>query len=167
MHFRNRGVTLVELVTVLVLVSVVSATVVLNIGAQGQHSVTVQADQFRRDLSHIQLLALSRGTRLKLTVAAGSYSVCTAATSTCNAASAITDPATGAAFDVALTDGVQFTAGHGSSYFFDSLGRPASAATGATLVTTTTTFSLNGVGRATAVDITVLPVTGFARTNYN
>jgi hypothetical protein len=72
---------------------------------------------------------------------------------------------------VTLTDGVRFLTGTGTSgpgnYYFDSLGRPVSTATTAALVTGTTTFSLNGVGRATAVDVTVLPITGFAQTNYH
>jgi prepilin-type N-terminal cleavage/methylation domain-containing protein len=165
---RSGGFSFIELIVTLVMMGVVSAVAVINIRAQDQHSATVQADQFRRNLSHLQLLAISQGARLKLTVASTGYSVCLAATATCNAASAITDPATGAAFSVTLTDGVQFTAGTtGSPYYFDSLGRPVSTATTAALVTGTTTFSLNGVGRATAVDVTVLPITGFAQTNYH
>lgn len=160
------GFTLVELVITIIVMGILSAVVLTNIGAKAQHSVTAQADEFRRALSHMQLLAISQGVRLKLSVVAAGYSVCTALTATCDAASAINDPATGAPFSVALTDGAAFTSGTGN-YYFDSLGRPVSAATGAALVTGTTSFSLNGVGRATDVTVAVLPITGFAQTAYN
>ena len=163
---RSGGFSFIELIVTLVMMGVVSAVAVINIRAQDQHSATVQADQFRRNLSHLQLLAISQGARLKLTVASTGYSVCLAATATCNAANSINDPATGSGFSVTLTDSVSFTVGTGD-YYFHSLGRPVTAETGAALITGTTTFSLNGVGRATAVDVTVLPITGFAQTNYH
>ena len=164
-HSHTRGATLVELVITLVVIGVLSAVAVANIDASAKHSVTVQADEFRRALSHLQLIAISQGSRLKLTVTSSGYSVCTAATSTCNAAGAITDTSTGSPFSKSLTDGALFTSGTGD-YYFDGLGRPVAAATGATLVSTTSSFALNGVGRATAVTVTVLPITGFAQTAY-
>jgi prepilin-type N-terminal cleavage/methylation domain-containing protein len=160
------GFSLIELVVVIVMTGVLSAVAVISINAKAQHSATVQADQFRRDLSHLQLLAISQANRLKLTVASTGYSVCLAATVTCNLANAIANPATGAAFSVLLTDGVGFTGGTGD-YYFDSLGRPVAGATGVALVADPILFSVNGVGRTTAVDITVLPITGFAQTDYN
>jgi prepilin-type N-terminal cleavage/methylation domain-containing protein len=168
MSGKNRyesGVTLIELVITLVVIGVLSAVAVANIDARAKHSVTVQADEFRRALSHLQLMAISQGNRLKLTVTSSGYSVCSAVTTPCNAAGAMTDSATGSAFSVALSDGVSFVSGIGD-YYFDNLGRPATAATGAGLVTATSSFGLNGVGRATAVTVTVLPITGFAQTAY-
>ena len=164
-HKLASGFSLIELTIVLVIVGILSAVAVTNIDTRAKHSATVQADEFRRALSHLQLLTISQGSRLKLTVTSSGYSVCAAATSPCNAAGAITDTATGSPFSDTLTDGVSFISGTGD-YFFDSLGRPVAAATGATLVTTSSTFSLNGVGRATAVSVTVLPITGFAQTAY-
>jgi prepilin-type N-terminal cleavage/methylation domain-containing protein len=174
---RSGGFSFIELIVTIVMMGVLSAVAVTSISAKAQHSVTVQADQFRSDLSHLQLLAISQGVRLKLTVAstATGYSVYCAVDVTLpcppSTATPITDPATGAPFSVTLTDGVRFLTGTGTSgpgnYYFDSLGRPVSTATTAALVTGTTTFSLNGVGRATAVDVTVLPITGFAQTNYH
>ena len=142
-----------------------AAVATTTISAKAQHSVTVQADQFRRDISHLQMLAISQSRRLKLTVSATGYAVCAAATATCNAAGAISDPMTGQAFSVTLADGVQFTGGTGN-YWFDSMGRPATAASGVALAGAVTNFTLNGVGRATAVTVAVTPVTGFARTTY-
>lgn len=160
------GFTLIELVITIIVLGILSAVVLTNINAKAQHSVTAQADEFRRNLSHLQLLAISQGGRLQLSVGSGGYSVCTAATATCDTASAINDPATGAPFSFALTDGAAFTSGTGT-YYFDSLGRPVAAATGAALVTGTISFNLNGVGRATDVTVSVRPITGFAQTAYN
>ena len=167
---RSAGFTLVELIIAIILIGILSAIVMTRINAKAQHSVTTQADQLRRNLSHIQLLAISQGARLKLAVAAGNYSVCPALTvdAECpgnNATNAIGDPATGEKFSVNLTDGVVFTQPPGY-YHFDSLGRPVSGATGATLVLGTSTFRLNGVDRNTPVIVTVLPITGFAQTSY-
>lgn len=153
------------MVIVIVIMGVLAAVATTTISAKAQHSVTLQADQFRRDISHLQMLAISQATRLKLTVTTTGYAVCEAATATCDAAGAITDPATGQPFSITLTDGAQFTGGT-DSYYFDSMGRPASADTGSTLVSSTTDFTLNGVGRATAVKVEVTPVTGFAKTTY-
>ena len=168
-HFgnRERGFSLIELVITIVVIGILSAVVMINIGAKAQHSVTVQADEFRRNLSHIQLLAISQGVRLKLTVASGSYTVAACPTAACGVA--VTDPATGQNFSVPLTDDVQFTAGVANSpYYFDTIGRPVAGASGAALVTDPTklSFSLNGVGRATDVTVTMLPITGFAQTAY-
>ena len=159
------GSSLVELVITLVVVGVLSAAAVSSIDASTKHNVTIEADQLRRALSHLQLIALNQGSRLKLTVSSTGYAVCAAATVTCNSAVAITDPATGSPFSRTLTNGASFVSGTGD-YYFDSLGRPVVASTGATLLSTTTTLSINGVGRATAATVTVLPITGFAQTAY-
>lgn len=172
---RYGGIALIELVITILVVGILSAVLLINVGAKAQHSVTTQADEFRRALSHLQLLAISQGIRLKLRVAPANYSVCLAATTTCDAAGAINDPATGAAFSIVLTDGAQFTQCGtappcaGADFYFDSLGRPVAAATGSTLVTDPTllSFKLNNVGRTADVTVTVLPITGFAQTVYN
>ncbi len=158
---RCRGFTLIELVITMVMMGILSAVVVTDISAKAQHSVTTQADQFRRNLSHLQLLAISRGARLRLTVAAGGagYSVATCATSACTTRSALVDPETGANFSVVL-DGVTLSPA-GNILDFDSLGRPQS---GGSLITATRSYTLTGSGRS--VSVTVLPVTGFAQTSY-
>ena len=158
---RCRGFTLIELVITMVMMGILSAVVVTDISAKAQHSVTTQADQFRRNLSHLQLLAISRGARLRLTVAAGGagYSVATCATSACTTRSALVDPETGANFSVVL-DGVTLSPA-GNILDFDSLGRPQS---GGSLINATRSYTLTGSGRS--VSVTVLPVTGFAQTSY-
>ena len=160
-RLRCRGFTLIELVITLVMMGILSAVVVTDISARAQHSVITQADQFRRNLSHLQLLAISRGARLRLTVAAGgaSYSVATCATSACTTRSALVDPETGANFSVVL-DGVTLSPA-GNILDFDSLGRPQS---GGSLIIAARSYALTGSGRS--VSVTVLPVTGFAQTSY-
>lgn len=160
---RSTGFTLVELIIAIILMGILSAIVMININAPAQHSVTTQADQLRRDLSHMQLLAISQGVRLKLTVTSGNYSVCLASAGTCSVTNAINDPATGQNFSVNLTDPVTFTQGVGD-YYFDSLGRPVLAASGAALSSGTSPFTLSGSGRS--VTVSVLPITGFAQTTY-
>ena len=159
------GFTLIELVIMIVIIGILSAAGIINFNAQKQHSVTVQADELRRDLSHLQLLAISGQGRLQLTVTSNSYAICTATVTTCNAASAIIDASTGVSFSTTLTDGATFISGIGN-YYFDSLGRPVTNATSSALLTTQITFQLNGVSRSTPVTVTVLPITGFAQTSY-
>jgi len=161
----ERGFTLIELVILTVIIGTLSGVAVLNFNTTNQHSVTVQADQLRRDLSHLQLLTISGRGRLRLTVTANSYSICAAATVTCNAARAIVDKSTGESFSTTLTDGATFISGSGN-YYFDSLGRPVTNATSSTLLTTTSRFQLNGVSRNNPVTVSVLPITGFAMTSY-
>lgn len=161
---RCSGFTLVELVIVMVLIGILSTTVVTSINAQAQHSVTTQADTLRRNLSHIQLLAISQSTRLRLTVASNgaSYTVSACTTPSCSTTTAFTDPATGLNFSVALTNGVTLSPA-GNTLDFDSLGRPQS---GGSLISANParTYTLCGSGRN--VTVSVLPITGFAQTSY-
>ena len=157
-HTRQCGFTLIELVTTIVVIGILSAVVMANINARAQHSVTTQADQLRRDLSHIQMLAISRGRRLRLTTTSTTYTVAVCTTSACGATTALTDPATGQNFSVTLTNGVTIA---GSTLDFDSLGRPQS---NGSLTTGSWTYTLSGSGRSVAV--AVLPLTGFAQTTY-
>lgn len=155
---NTSGFTLLELVITMVFVGILAAVTVTRISALAQHSVTVQADVFRRDLSHIQLLATSNGSRLRLLVNSGgtNYSVVTCTTSACTTTATLTDPATGANFNVNLTDNVKLTP-VSSTLDFDSLGRPQA---GGSLITTARSFTLSGSGNC--VDVSVRPITGFA-----
>jgi len=163
---RSAGFTLVELIIAMVTIGVLSAVVMTNINAKARHDVTTQADQLRRDLSHIQLLAISTSARLRLTVNPGgaSYTV-TSCTTTTVCSTPVTDPATGGNFSVTLATGVTFTAPAAlpNTLDFDSLGRPVAGAT-LTCVNPACTYTLNGSNRS--VTVTVLPVSGFAQTTY-
>jgi type II secretory pathway pseudopilin PulG len=153
-----------EFIVVTVMIGILSAAVMTNMQAGFRHSVTTQADQFRRNLSHIQMLAISRGSRLRLTVNATgtNYTVVSCDTSACSTTSSVTDPATGLNFSMNLTDGVTL-APTSNTLDFDSLGRPQA---GGSLITTipARTYTLSGSSRS--VQVTVQPITGFAQASY-
>jgi hypothetical protein len=135
----------------------------VRLSANTQHKATTQADMLRRNLSHLQLLAISRSARLRLTVLSGggSYKVETCNTSACSGTTPLDpDPATGLNFNVNLAaDGV--TLSPAGTLDFDSLGRPVS---GATLITTNPAYTYTLTGSGNCVDVRVLPITGFAAT---
>lgn len=165
---RN-GFTLVELTIIMLIISILSAIVVVQINAREQHLVTTLSDEFRRDLSHAQLLAISQSQRLELTTSSGGYSVRICTTSACTATTSLTDPATGAPFSVPLNDPIfapvpgtasGVTISPTDTLDFDSLGRPHAGGGGA-LLTVAKTYTFSGAGRS--VTVTVLPLTGFAQ----
>lgn len=160
---RN-GFTLLELAIVIILIGILSAVVMINIQAVAQHSVTVQAETFKRTLAHIQLLSISQSHRLRLSVNASgtNYSVVSCTTSACTTTNTLIDPATGANFNIALTDGVTLSP-TSNNLDFDSLGRPQFA--GSLIASNPArTYTLAGNGRS--VRITVSPITGFAQMTY-
>jgi MSHA pilin protein MshC len=156
--FCNGGFTLVEFVITIIVIGILSAVVLPYINATAQRSVLTQADEFRRNLSHIQLMAISQSQRMRMSVNSGgtNYTVVSCANSACSATSPVTDPATGANFSVNMTNGVTL-APAGSNLDFDSLGRPQ---TGGSLSTSAKTYTLGASGLS--VPVSVLPITGFA-----
>jgi type II secretory pathway pseudopilin PulG len=113
-----------------------------------------QADLLARNIRHIQMLAMSWGQSLRLTVTGSGYSVAcvTAGAAPCNA-SPVIDPASGQAFSVTLSNNVTLS---GSPINIDTLGRPVS---GSTPITTNTTYTLTA-GTSTW-SVAVSPITGF------
>ncbi len=143
------GFTLIELVTVLVMLGIVSA-LALPRWSPSDSTVATQADRLARDLRHAQSLALSQGRRLTFDVqSAGSYRV------TDNGGNTVTDPATRSPFSVSLENNVTLA---GNDLEFDSLGRPLNAGS---LASGAQAFTLSGTARTATV--TVSPVTGFVR----
>lgn len=169
-HILRNGFTLIEFVIVMLVVGILAVVVAVQINARQQHLATTLADQFRRDLSHIQLIAISQSKRLELTTTSGGYSVGVCATSACAVTTPLTDPATGATYSVPLNDPI-FSAFPGTSsgvtitptdtLDFDSLGRPH-AGGGGGLLTATKTYTFTGSGRS--VTVNVWPITGFSWT---
>jgi MSHA pilin protein MshC len=156
---RCAGLTLIELVIVMVLVSALAAGAVVLYSSVTRHSVLVQADKLRRDLAHVQLLAISQSSRLRLAVAGGtSYGVTYLAcpTGSCTVNGAVTDPATAQSFTVTASTNVTISPTT-ASIDFDSLGRPLSSGT---LMTASKNFVVTGSSRSATV--TVAPLTGFA-----
>lgn len=157
MRYPTRGFTLIELVMVVVVISILTATVMFNFNTQRQHAVVVQADEFRRAVSHAQLIAISQGVRLQLTTTATGYSVRICSDTQCNTATGpMTDPVTGGPFTADFSgDNITLSVG---AVDFDSLGRPQSSGA---LRTTPSTFTFTSGDNSESVSI--LPITGFAQ----
>lgn len=156
---QSKGFSLGELIVVIIVLGILSSLALAHFfEARARHGVTTQADQFRRNLSHTQLLAISQGLRLRMDVNSAGYQVVSCVNADCSATSPLTDPATGLNFNVALDGATLDPAG---VLFFDTLGRPQD---GAGLITLARTYTLSGSDRS--VTVSVLPITGFAVTTY-
>jgi len=160
----NQGYSLLEVVITIVVIGILSAVVVPSFKATSQHSVTTQADDLRRNLSHIQFMSISQGQRLRLSVnSSGSkYTVESCSDAACSSTTAVIDPVTKQNFSVNMTDGVKLTPVN-STLLFDSIGRPQDAG-GLISSIPAKTYMLSVTGRS--VTVTVQPITGFAETHY-
>ncbi len=159
---RQHGFTVMELIIVILVIGVLAASVFASFSGLDQQRVVLQADLLRRDLSHLQLMAISQRQRLWLFVAAdgSGYYVCNS--SNCTGANVI-DPATRENFAVTLPGGVTLAASPGGSLEIDGLGRPSS---GAVLISAVPAkmYTLSGADRQATVRVN--PITGFATANY-
>jgi prepilin-type N-terminal cleavage/methylation domain-containing protein len=162
---RSGGWTLIELIVVLAVAAVVTFFAVR--GFQPKDSVALQqAERLRNDVRHVQTLAstlnkslqLKQGPPLPAACPTATYWVidCTvAAADPCTGApnTPIVDPVTRRSYCVTLEPGFALA---GGNLQLDPLGRPKN---GASLVTTNTTFTING--GSTARTVVVTPLTGF------
>lgn len=162
------GYTLVELVIVLTIVAIVSATVAIGITSQTKQNVVNEADKLRRNLSHVQALASGWGARLRITSSSSGYSVTCRTNlgrSPCNAVGAdVTDPATGTTLSVTFPSGVTLAQSGGTTATqldFDSMGRPVGTSS---LLSADTVYTVSGSGRT--VTLTVSPITGYVAGAY-
>lgn len=150
-----KGFTLIELIMVMIVVGVLAAVAASRWNATDA-TAGYQADLLARNLRHMQMLAMTGGQSLRLSVASPTYSVsCVTASATppCNA-SPVIDPASGQAFSETLANGVTLA---GAALDMDSLGRPVS---GGVLLTTSRVYTLTAGAQTWSV--TVSPITGFA-----
>ena len=142
---RQAGFTLLEAITVLVLLSTLSSLLFVHWSPGA--TLSPQADQLARTLRHAQSLALSQGRRFTFDVeSATSYAIT-------DGVSAVTD-LQGVMHRYTLAGG---TALAGSDINFDSLGRPIDA--GGDLIAGALTWTLSAGGSASSVSMQ--PLTGF------
>lgn len=115
-----------------------------------------QAERLRNDLRSVQMLAITWNQPLRVTTAAGSYSIScvTVGAAPCNV-SPVVNPATGQAYVVNLEPGLAL-GGPGFNLDLDALGRPKN---GAAFIAANATFTITGASVARTV--VVAPVTGF------
>ena len=117
---------------------------------------TQQAERLRNDIRNVQMLAITWNQPLRITTAAGNYSIScvTAGAAPCNV-SPVLNPATGQSYLVNLESGLTLT-GPGFTLDLDTLGRPKN---GANLIAANATFTIGG--GTTARTVVVAPVTAF------
>lgn len=161
---KQSGFTLVELVVVIIVMSIVAGIAGTKLGSSAAATLGPQAEQFAANIRHAQSMAVNWGCDVKLSISSTTsynltsridYSGTDKAALCGDGATIVNDPATREAFNVLLSNDVQFTAT--GTIYFDSLGRPTDAA--GTPVTTTTSFTLSGGSKNWQVSVT--PVTGF------
>jgi prepilin-type N-terminal cleavage/methylation domain-containing protein len=161
-----RGVTLVELVIVMIVVAILASVVALSYQSNDVKA-RYQAERLRTDLRHAQMLATTLNRPLLFAITAGlggSYSVSRLDNATC-AASALTDPATNDPFAVTLDSAVTLTGT--ASFYLDYMGRPAiacavvSAACICTTAVANPAASYTVAGGSASYAVQVRPVSGF------
>jgi hypothetical protein len=125
------------------------------------------ADSLRRDLGHIQSLALTYGIALRLNLSTTGYMVtCLATVPPCaTVGGTLIDPTTSHAFAVTFPSGLTMTGLNSSNATvdFDSIGRPISSGT---LIATNPARTLALTGASKTSYIYLRPITGFAEVSY-
>ena len=159
MHKESSGFTLVELITVIVLVAILSVYAVARQPSSGAVNLLAQADLFTAHMQHIQALAMDWSQPLRLAITSGGYSVSCAtvsATPPCDV-SPVLDPTTNSPFIISLESGISLSGKAITD--FDTLGRPVA---GGSIITSsparTFTLSIASIKQV----VTLSPLTGFA-----
>ncbi|HEY9199729.1 MAG TPA: GspH/FimT family pseudopilin [Gammaproteobacteria bacterium] len=158
MHIRRQqGVTLFELVMVMVIIGVLAAMAAPRLSLTDS-SVHAQAAQIARDIRHVQMLAMAQGRTLTFESLGGGYHCGVDDIPSPSDVVVIDDPALHQANQqdcvFTLSNGATLSAGRIS---FDSLGRPVDVSRA--LITAPVTFIVSGGAQSATLSIS--PVTGF------
>jgi len=143
---QQSGFTLIELVTVLILLGILAGTLYSR-GAPSTATLNAQADQLARTLRHAQSLSLAQARSLTLDVQSATNYIIS------DGGATITDPQ-GVVQTYTLVNGVTVA---GSDLDFDSLGRPIDATDNLITAARTWTLSVDG----STASVRVEPLTGF------
>lgn len=144
---KQSGFTLIELVTVLILLGILVSSLYLR-GSPASATLNAQADQLASTLRHTQSLSLAQGRSLTLDVQGASSYVIS------DSGATITNPQ-GVVQAYNLVNGVTLA---GNDLDFDSLGRPIDSSDN--LITAVQTWTLSAANGSTAI-VSVEPLTGF------
>ena len=157
-YTAQRGLTFVDVVVVMVIVSVMAAYGVMKMNSAGENTLAYQAQRLARDIRHVQVLSSTWGRPLQIATAGDTYTVsCVTAglTPPCNA-SPVVDPVTGNAFTVSLQHGVSLAVSGVNPSAFDTQGRPLN---GGAVSTTSTSYTLSA--GTSSIVVAVAPITGY------
>ncbi|NOZ53980.1 MAG: type II secretion system protein [Gammaproteobacteria bacterium] len=158
-----KGFTLIELITVIIIVAVLSVYVVVRWPAAGVLTLPAQASLLLSHLKHTQYLASIWGVSLRLTITTNGYSVScvnSPGPAPCDV-SPVIDPVTNQVFYVVLQEGLMFATP--SVTDFDSLGRPV---VGGNIISATPARTFTLVAGATSRNIILNPITGFVAMGF-
>lgn len=162
MKTAQLGMTLIELVLVIIIISILGAVGSAQISSSEKLTLSQQARAFSSQLRHAQFLASNWGCDIAVTVTATKYEATyendyfAEGKVDCIAGNVVKDPASGQDFSITLDDSATFT--KTGSFYFDVMGRPKVVVTDA-LLGVDTTFEMN-YGTETW-ESTIVPVTGF------
>ena len=145
---NNKGVTLIEMILVVLLLGIVAVTVSARWPSSSDMTLGPQAGLFAQNLRHLQALAVQQGKTLTMDSTSSGYS---GEESTV----VITEPIKGSSFQVTLENSVTMSV---ASVDFDEMGRPETTGSG-TLISTVQDFVLTGSSNSITVSVT--PVTGY------
>lgn len=152
------GFTLVELVVVIAVISILSATAMPRFVAKETFNTRGDAGAFVSAMRYAQKTAVAQHRPVYCLVNTATRNVRVCYDNTC--ASGVIDPVTSAGFNHTLSDSVVLSASDQTTIGFDKLGRPISSA--ASLLTGNQVFTVqNAIQASQAITITVVAETGY------
>jgi len=161
---QSKGFTLVELIVTMVVLGIISAVAIPRFADQQGFQSRAFYEQVQGAIAFAQKAAVAQRKSVYVTTTATTLQACYVAA--CGGAGyAVIDPTTKAALSLAAQDqrGVAFSAvtiSPATTFVFDSLGRPRSAAN--VLLTATTTISVNSTATGDINrSIIIEPETGY------